>query len=125
MSSSDGSIRYILGSALLRSTLTYLLSHRTTSSPPQKRSPPWPNGSNDSRSRFFFCKIVLSHSESWKNRAGRLEPARVLITTLPNHQPRLGGRMSMEYMLDNGSANAYRPMLNSSKVAEVGTGGTR
>jgi hypothetical protein len=31
----------------------------------------------------------------------------------------------MEYMLDNGSANAYRPILDSSNVADVGTGGTR
>src|SRR5207248_3125974 len=104
---------------------TYRFSHLRTSSPPQKSSPCSPNGSKDSRARFFFCSIVLSHSESCKNNAGRLDPARVFMTTLPNHHPRLGGRMSTEYMLERGSANAYRPMLDSSKVADVGTGGTR
>src|SRR6186713_3391874 len=107
-----------------RSTVTYLFSHRKTSSPPQNMPPPSPNGSKLSRASFFRCKIVDWHSLSWKNRAGKLSPARVLTTTLPNHHPMLGGRTSSEYISLTGTAKAYVPAEAPWVVVEGG-GGTR
>ena len=88
------------------STSTYRFSHRRTSSPPQNTSPFSPNGSKFSRDLFFFCRIVLSHSPSWKNSGGKLSPARELMMMDPYHQPRLGGRTSSEKTALRGMAKA-------------------
>jgi hypothetical protein len=64
------------------------------------------------------------HSLSWKNNAGKLSPALVFITTLPNHHPKLGGRMSSEKISLTGTAKAYVPMAEL-WVVVVGGGGTR
>jgi hypothetical protein len=67
--------------------------------------------------------MVDWHSLSWKNKAGKLSPARVLITTLPNHHPMLGGRTNTEYTSLTGMANAYPGVPLCDDV--VGGGGTR
>ena len=68
--------------------------------------------------------MVDWHSLSWKNRAGKLSPARVLTITLPNHHPILGGLTSNEYISLTGTAKAYVPMELACDVV-TGGGGTR
>ena len=67
--------------------------------------------------------MVDWHSLSWKNSAGKLSPARVLTTTLPNHHPMLGGRTRIEYISLTGNANAYPGATEC--IEGVGGGGTR
>ena len=81
-------------------------------------------GRSSSRASFFRCRIVDWHSLSWKNRAGKLSPALVLTTTLPNHHPKLGGRTNNEYISLTGTANAYVPAAFPCEVV-LGGGGTR
>lgn len=105
-SSLDGSIRYTFDSPVDLSTSTSRFTHRRTSSPPQNISPSSPNGSKFSLALFFFCRIVLSHSPSWKNSAGKLSPARELMMTEPYHHPTLGGRTRREKTALKGMAKA-------------------
>src|ERR1700761_3080045 len=86
--------------------------------------PPSPKGSKFSRASFLRCMMVDWHSLSWKNSAGKLSPARVFMTTLPYHQPMLGGRTRSEKTSLTGTAKAYVPMALLCVVV-VGGGGTR
>jgi hypothetical protein len=67
--------------------------------------------------------MVLWHSESWKNKAGKLSPDLVLMMRLPHHQPVFGGRINKEYISDTLTANADVP--SELECVVIGGGGTR
>jgi hypothetical protein len=73
--------------------------------------PPSLKGSKLSLASLLRCNIVDWHSLSWKKRAGKLSPAFVLMTTLPNHQPKFGGLTRRLYTSLTGTENAYAPWL--------------